>query len=60
VDKCDICKRNKWKFEVLADTGDGTLIILSLCGSEDCESRYALIGRDSAFSLDNSLIGKVE
>jgi hypothetical protein len=60
VDKCDVCKRNKWKREILASLGDGTLIILSLCGEDDCESRYALNVDMDSFSLDNSLMGRVE
>jgi hypothetical protein len=60
VDRCDICKRNPWKREVLANIdGEGTLIILSLCGEADCESRYAFSVDIGQFSLDNSLIGKV-
>jgi hypothetical protein len=60
VDKCDICKRNPWKKEILANMdGEGTLIILSLCGEDDCESRYAFSADIGHYSLDNSLTGKV-
>lgn len=58
--KCDICKRNPFTREIIADDGLGHLIVLSLCGADDCESRFALDVDYSRFSLDIPVSESVE
>jgi hypothetical protein len=58
MDKCDICKENPWRREVLGTLGDGGIVVLSVCGADNCESRH-LFASPEYFSLDNSIVGKV-
>jgi hypothetical protein len=60
MSECDICKERRVVREAIFQTIEGTMLVLSLCGEDDCLSSHAFLRVSNFFSLDNSTVDEVE